>query len=104
MINNRYTNKYIELVPSKPTTTSMRVKGIDKYANANTSNVYTIHKQKCSRNRILKKAKPLNFHFKNLHQTDHLCKYKRARQYRQPVVILLVLCEDGLRVKRIVAV
>ena len=43
MINNRYTNKYIELVPSKPTTTSMREKVIDKYANAITDTVYAIH-------------------------------------------------------------
>ena len=29
-----HTNKYIEHIPSKPTTTSMREKGIDKYAKA----------------------------------------------------------------------
>ena len=32
-----HTDKYIEHVPSKPTTASMRKKGIDKYANAQTT-------------------------------------------------------------------
>ena len=32
-----HTNKFHEHVPSKPTTTSMRRKGIDKYANAQTT-------------------------------------------------------------------
>ena len=34
---NNYTDKCIEFVPSKPTTTSMKEKGIDKYANAQTT-------------------------------------------------------------------
>ena len=51
-----YSDKYIELVPSKPTTTIIREKGIDKYANATTSIVYTIHKQQCNRNGILAKG------------------------------------------------
>ena len=35
--SDNYTDKCIELVPSKLTTTSMREKGIDKYANAQTA-------------------------------------------------------------------
>ena len=68
MINKSYTNKYIELVPSKPTT-SRREKEIDKYTNAITSTMYAyIHPtQQCSRNRILENAKPKTFNFKNLH-------------------------------------
>ena len=34
---NNYTDKCIELVPSKQTTTSIREKGITKYANAQTT-------------------------------------------------------------------
>ena len=32
-----YTDECIELAPSKPTTTSMKEKGIDKYANVQTT-------------------------------------------------------------------
>ena len=35
-ITQIYTNQYIKHDPSKPTTTSMRKKRIDKYANAQT--------------------------------------------------------------------
>ena len=42
----------------------MREKGIDKYANATTSTVYTIRKQQCNCNRILEKVKPRKFYFK----------------------------------------
>ena len=48
-------NKYIELVRSKPTTTNMWEKRINKCANAQTTmctqstgnNVYTVQKQQC---------------------------------------------------------
>ena len=66
MVNKRYTNKFIELVSNKSTATSMRENVIDKYVNATTSIVYSIHKQHYSSNRILEKAKLRMFHFKNL--------------------------------------
>ena len=58
-------HKYIEHVPNKPTTTSRRKKGIDKYANAQTimcaegtsNNVCRTHKQQCGRDRVLEKAR-----------------------------------------------
>ena len=33
-IDSENANKYIEYIPNKATTTAMREKGIDKYANA----------------------------------------------------------------------
>ena len=44
MINRSYTNKSLELVSSKPTTTSMKEKEIDNYASAKTSDLNKIHK------------------------------------------------------------
>ena len=32
-----YINKYMELIPSKPTTISVRIKGIDNYVDAQTT-------------------------------------------------------------------
>ena len=104
-INKYCTNKYIEFVISKPTKTTVWEKGIDKYANAITNNVYTTHKQQWSRNRVLEEARTLTFLFKNVHQA--ICvgkKYKKSRQSRRWVVIQSILCEDVLCVKRTVVV
>ena len=69
-----HTNKYIELVPSK-STTSMREKVIDKCAN---KNVYIIHSQKC------------------VHCIQKAMDYKRARQRRRVVVrIQSTLCGEN---------
>ena len=87
------TNKYIEHVPSKRTITSMREKGIDKYANAQ-----TIMCAKCTSNNIV----AIEFSRRREHEPStlrtfvrlFLLDYKRAKQSRQPAVRLQsVLCE-----------
>ena len=73
-------NKYIEHIPSKPATTSMREKEIDKYANAKT----TICAE-CTSNNVLDivlSREPSTLRtFGRLFVLD----YKNARQSRQRV-------------------
>ena len=95
-------HKYIEYVPSKPTTTSMKEKGIDKYVNL-TSTMLTTTKG------ILEKAKPTLRTF----ITIKAWVYKKASQkWHQSVrfqsalfrVFMFVACKENNQGMKIVVV
>ena len=81
-----HTNKQIGHDPSKPTTTSMKEKGIVKYANVQTT---------IDRDRVLEKARTRNFCFKNVPQAD--CIGLQKCKINQSVRIQSALCEENSR-------
>ena len=79
-----HTNKYIEHVPSKPTATSMREKGIDKCANAQA----TIYAECRSNNVVAIESSRRREHESSTTRTfvrQFVLDHKKARQSRQPV-------------------
>ena len=101
---NYFTDKYNELV-TQVNQQKQCVREGDRQANATTSNVNKIHKQQCSRDIVLEKARTRTFYFNNVRQTICIGLYEYEDKTKQTtssnnsvsLVRRRIACEENIR-------